>query len=206
MKSIIFQFVFVIFSFSCFTEDFLPKGDYSTIIVEPSKSAMEIFGTSKSVEEKKKVTLEIEKNPGEYNPSALLALSLYYLENNEIEKAAFWMRAAMFRTTVDIKLYEHPSLHNIISIFYGSINAQAKKYINTKEKAETYKNALISATKEIIAWDQNTPRSYDARWVCLHGTGALLNDSIPEFTPEQKEQIIKKERKLFEDANQSYLK
>lgn len=183
------------------------SGDYAKIEVTNSMNAVKILTNKVAATKssKKKIANQIENNPGAYNPAVLLSLCLYYMEVNEIEKSAFWCRAAIFRTAVDVRIHNDPSLKDIIPIFLDAYNQSLKKHIIPAKKEKEYVEALAKATKKIIQWDIETPRGYDDRWVCLHSVKAFMGGSIEEISIEQKEKIIEEERKHFIEANKDYL-
>lgn len=179
-----------------------PQGEYATINVKLSYDAVEILMSSFSLDTvKREIASEIEKKPGSYNPGALIALGNYYLTIGIFDKAAFWHRAGMLRTTIDLRIYNDPSLQDVIPILFHGINSENKIYLNKPNKVEAYKKGLVSAGKMLLDWDLETPRDYDDRWICLHSTQAILGGPLKKPTTEEKLAAIKEEHRLFKLHN-----
>lgn len=184
-----------------------PQGEYAKIDVKDSFEASQILlGDKSSLKEKKKWASKIEKTPGSYNPGALFALGLFYMAENDFKKAALYSRVAVFRAVIDVKFSQDASLEDVPTILFSRVHAALNQYVNTPEKKEAWKEALLEATKQTVNWDKSTPRNYDDRWVCLHSIGAFTEKSLKKMDPQEKQKIIEEERYLFLKENEKYFK
>ena len=181
-----------------------PMGDYATINVRKDMEIMELLSNDKvSKKEKLVVVQEIEENAGDFNPAVLASLSCYYLSNKDLKKGAFWARAALFRTIVDVKIHYDPSIEGISRMFYRGIAETGNKVIKTKAEQAKFISELKFAGAKIIDWDKRTPRNYDDRWVCLHSTKAFIETEIKNVSQEEKQKIIDKEYSILAEVCKS---
>lgn len=205
---LIFAIVFFGYSPFCLStasgEDIVvkPEGEYAQIDVKTSNEAAITLFFSNDALIKKSVARLVEENLDTYNPCALLGLAAYYIDEEDIEKAALYYRFAMFRAKVDLELAQDYSLGDVLSILHGRMQEHFKtsNFYKTNGLAP-YKKALITATPLIIAMDKRIPRNYDYRWACLNSIKAFTGGPIAKLTEEQKNGIIEKERQNFIEAS-----
>ena len=206
MKKIFFLFLFVFLVDSNFpawadTVFVKPQGDYAKIDVDVSNSVTEILmDETKNSHVKEKAALQIQKDPGSFTPMALLALGCYNISGNNLSKGAFWCRAAIFRATVDLKIYPDPSLTDVIPVMFSTMKTCAQKHINTPEKFAIWEKELRNVSKVLVTWDKKTPRHYDDRWACLHSARAFYDTHIQSVSRKEKDKIIAEEYRLFDIA------
>ena len=80
-----------------------PKGIYKEIEVESQNKVIEIFnGENKTL--KQQTVDVIVKNPNNYNPPVIYALSKELYDNNQKDEATFWFYVAQLRARYDANL------------------------------------------------------------------------------------------------------
>lgn len=178
-----------------------PKGEYATIDNKASHEAF-VMLVSKSIQPYFKFNManKVGTNPDIYNPSALLGLGIMRLRHKDYTQGAFFVRAALLRTYIDVQLSQDPSLQDL-----GQIMLQEVHNLVPNLNKEAFAKACNAVTDEVIAWDKEVPRNYDRRWVSLRSQGFHTNAPL-NYRPQSEEyQIIQDTYRLFTEENQSAL-
>jgi len=186
------------------TKTLQPVGEYAEIDVHKDTSAFEILKGPES-EEKKSLAEKIHQSPGDYGPFLLLYLGIYYLEKDNLSQALHYMRAGIFRATVDVDAAKDNSLVDILPIMNQLMSTAVGAFFQKNpDKEKEGLSALMEVSRHLMDWDFKTPRNYDARWPCLHSSkgikASVLNDvgaKTGYATKEEYNEILKKHRSLF---------
>lgn len=124
------------------------------------------------------------KNPGNYNPLALLALGIQCLRYNDYFYGALYTRAAILRAEIDIALSQDASLDTITENMLDQLHKTLPKLDNEK-----FNRAYKQVRGDTIAWDKGTPRNYDRRWASLYSSQEHLTYHNHTSEPTIIEQI-----------------
>lgn len=178
-----------------------PQGEIATISVEKSNNAYLVLRGGKPGD-KVKVAAEVDANPGDYHPYALLALGLHYITEKNFEKAAIYLRGAAFRAVVDVKASNDSSLQDVVPTMFESMQIHTRLYLTPSEN-QKYIDCLVKATENLINWDKMTPRNYDVRWASLHSIKASYGGNLNYASPAQYKKIVEDEYELFRQSAQS---
>ena len=144
-----------------------PKGIYKEIDVEKSNNVLEIL-KGENISLKTQVVDSIIKNPNEYNPPVLYALSKELYENNKKDEATFWFYLAQLRARYDANLCLDNSAKQAISILNNEYGPNINKY------AFENINFLETTVKKVVDFAKSNNENYDHRWLNLHGMDAVL--------------------------------
>ncbi|MCP5509267.1 MAG: hypothetical protein H7A39_02515 [Chlamydiales bacterium] len=174
-----------------------PKGEYASIDIKDSHEAF-VTLVSNSVQPIFQFNManRIGANPGIYNPSALLALGILRLRHKDYEQGAFFVRAALLRTYIDVQLSQDPSLQGL-----GQIMTQQVHQFVPNLNEEAFFKAWDAVAEEVITWDKEVPRLYDRRWASLHSIGFYTQKPLNYLPLSEEPRIIEEAHDLF--LNQS---
>ena len=162
-----------------------PKGEYATIDADQSSEAYANLVSKKSRPALRfHLANRIAANPGSYHPGALLGLGIMRLQYKDYDQGAFFVRAALLRTYVDIKLSQDTSLEDMAQVMMNEVYAHVP---NLDE--EKFQKAWDQVQDEVIAWDKEVPRNYDRRWASLRSRG-LFNQKPLNYLPLTEEAAI----------------
>lgn len=174
-----------------------PRGEFATIDVDKSWDVLMILkGETKG--NKKKTVENMIKNPGDYNPAALLWLGLYLLENKDYSQGALYIRLALFRCIVDVEAAKDPSLSDVQPIFWQSIAQFLANGRFNKEEITQIQLALKEQSKNVVSWDKATPRNYDVRWPCLHSIRGFTEEETGYSDPAEYQRILNQNYDKFD--------
>ena len=178
-------------------------GEYAEIDTRKDFSAIEILQGPES-EEKRILAEKIYQNPGSYSPFTLLYLGIYYLEKDSVYQALHYMRAGIFRATVDVEAAKDYSLEGILPLMTALMANTLHAFFQKNPHKKKELSALIEVSRHLMDWDSKTPRNYDVRWPCLHSMKAIKATVVNEVdaktgyaTKEEYNEILKKHRSLF---------
>lgn len=145
------------------------KGIYREIAagIESQTNAIDaLIGPDKTL--RQQTADNIMKNPNNYNPPVLYALSRMLFDNGQKEEACFWFYTAQLRARYDANLCLDTSAKQGVSALnneYGpAINEYAFQNIDFLEKTVSKVVDFVKANEE----------NYDHRWLNLTGMNAVL--------------------------------
>lgn len=142
------------------------SGEYAYINVKDSVEAFNALSNSgMRPSYREHLAQNILKNPGIYNPVALLGLGIQCLRYDDYFYGALYTRAALLRAQIDIRLSQDPSLASIPE----EMLSQVHKALPNLDR-EKLNLAWERITHDVIAWDKGTPRNYDRRWASLRSS------------------------------------
>ncbi len=163
-----------------------PKGEYATIDNKLSHEAfVTLVATSIQPYYKFHVANQVGAKPSLYNPSALLGLGIMRLRQKDYEQGAFFVRAALLRTYIDVQMSQDPSLQDLGQIMMQEMH----NFVPSLDK-EAFSKAWDAVTDEVIAWDKEVPRDYDRRWVSLRSQGFHSGAALNYRPASDEHQII----------------
>ncbi len=161
-----------------------PQGEFATIRVEPSNSEMKLLSKRDwaSIE-------RVTKNPGNYNPAVLYALSDALFRSDRKDDAVYWFYLGQLRARSDANKALDVSARQAVSV----LNQRYGKQINQYSFKDTERLRLT--VSKVISTDQSMPRDYDARWIALHGIDAFGSDKV-RFVPRNQWKAINDKTRL----------
>ncbi len=142
------------------------KGIFSEIEVDKHNETI-TFIQSEDKKQKKKTLKTVLKNPNDFNPPVLYALSQELFLQGDIDNATFWFYVAQLRARYDANLCMDNSAKQAVSVLnnvYGpDINKSAFQDINKLEKT----------VNKVVEFVRENNENYDHRWINLHGMWAF---------------------------------
>lgn len=176
MKKLSVLFLSMIFSISVVAGNasVSPKGEFASIDVKTQNKMFKKLSKGKSSYIEK-----VLEKPGEYNPSVLYALSDALFKKGRKDEAMFWFYAGQLRARSDANKSLDKSAGQGVRVLNQTYGMQINQY------AFTNIANLESTIDKVVAWDKRTPRSYDPRWIALHGMDAFTK-KVVAFEPGEK--------------------
>ncbi|MDB5936337.1 MAG: hypothetical protein JWQ01_3681 [Massilia sp.] len=153
-----------------------PTGEYAKIDVRLAQDTIKVL-SSGSAQEKDNAVALVLAHPENYVPPVFYAMSAVLFDLGKKDDAAFWFYAGQLRARFDANRCLDISARQAVGVLnqtYGTpINQYALKDMTKLE-------ALIP---RVVEWDKATPHNYDARWINLHGMGAVISGLSPASSP-----------------------
>lgn len=138
------------------------KGIFSEIEVEKHNEIISLL-QSEEISQKKLAIQTVLKNPNDFNPPVLYALSHELFFQDKKGEAAFWFYVAQLRARLDANLCMDNSAKQAVSVLnniYGpNINQYAFEDIEKLNKTVT----------SVVEYVRKNNENYDHRWINLHG-------------------------------------
>ena len=178
------------------------KSIYKEIDVARHNSAIEIFNGNN--QELKQQTIDsIIKDPNNYNPPVLFALSRELLIQDKIDEGAYWFCIAQLRGRYDANLcMDKSAIEALFKLMdeYGPVF-----YDYALQNIEKHQKIVSKAVNYVRANNEN----YDHRWINLHGIDAFsvsMGDKPLENELSQPKNKWKKIKKnTINDYYNSYM-
>ena len=143
-----------------------PVGVFATIDTSRTIGAIQILNSGKAYE-KSALLSEIESKPEFFAPPAFYAASREFAARGDLDKALFWFYAGQLRARFDANRCTDVSARSAV----GALNMQMPDSVRKHQfKIVDRLEALV---RSVLEWDERTPRSYDHRWINLHGMDAI---------------------------------
>lgn len=154
------------------------KGVFSEIVVDKHNEAIKTIG-EKDEKEKKQIIESIIKNPNDYNPPVLYALSRELFKQGDKDEATFWFYVAQLRARYNANLCMDNSAKQAVSVLNKEYGPDINKYaFQDIDKLEKIVNKVVSFVRL-------NNENYDNRWINLHGMWAVQAGLSDE--PETRE-------------------
>lgn len=155
-----------------------PKGVFADIQVEKHNMIIKNLQTPDKVQKQQAID-SVLKNPNDYNPPVLYALSRELFLQEKKDEACFWFYTAQLRARYSANLCMDNSAVQATSILtneYGpAINSYALKDIDKLEKT----------VNKVVDFVRSNNENYDQRWINLHGMWAVLSAQEDEQETRQ---------------------
>jgi hypothetical protein len=150
-----------------------PTGVYAEIDTRLATDTIEAL-TAGNEKKRAEAIAAIEANPAEYAPPVFYVLSQVLFEQGDEDRAAFWFYAGQLRARFDVNRCAEESARQAVA----ALNQQFGPAINQ----HTFKDIpkLEELIPRVVEWDRETARSYDHRWINLHGLGVFLLAAEPD--------------------------
>jgi len=150
-----------------------PTGVYAEIDTRLANETVEALAGAEQA--KREATIAaIKAHPEKYAPAVFYVLSHVLFGQGEKEEAAFWFYAGQVRARFDANRCAEVSARQAVAALNQQFGGPINQYtIQDIPKLE----ALI---ERVLAWDRETPHSYDHRWINLYGMGVFLAAQDPE--------------------------
>jgi len=160
-----------------------PKGEFASIDTSTS------IATIKSIQANDAATIDsVVSSPGKFAPPVLYALSSALFDPGKKREAMFWFYAGQLRARSDANKSLDPSAKQAMTVLNDQYGPKINKFAFTD--IENLKKTI----NDVIEWDKKTERSYDARWIALHGMDSLTESKVRFAPPSQWEEIDTKTR------------
>ena len=154
------------------------KGVFSEIEVDKQNETIKTL-QGKDKKQKKQTIETVIKNPNDYNPPVLYALSQELFLQEDKDKATFWFYVAQLRARYDANLCMDNSAKQAVSVLNNQYGPDINKYaFQDIEKLEKTVN-------EVVDFVRTNNENYEHRWINLHGMWAVQAGLSDE--PETRE-------------------
>lgn len=155
-----------------------PKGEFAEINISKSQQAMDAITSGKG-----ETINAILEAPNDYAPPVLYLISAIMFDNDYEDQATFWFYVAQLRARSDANKSGDETAHAAVSQLNQRFGAKITPY--SMSNPERLK-AIVS---QVLEWDGEQKRNYDARWIALQSKDVLTESTI-DFAPKQKWQEI----------------
>ena len=143
-----------------------PKGIYAEIDVEISNGLVNFLSRGEG-EVKMKAAEEVLKNPNNYNPTVLFALSEVLFNADKKNEACFWFYVAQLRGRYDVNRCMDKTAASGLDV----LNESYGKIINLYSFKDIRK--LKETVSQVVHYVRTNEEKYDPRWMNLHGMEAI---------------------------------
>jgi len=144
----------------------VPSGVYATIDTKPDIATVQLirFGSGKEASD---MADRVTRNASGFSPAVLFALSEWYYKQGNIEQAIFWLNAAGLRGRFDASICTDTSAKSAV--------AELSQLVPMDIYRQQFQdlNRIRAIVDKVVAWDAQTPATYDHRWISLHGLKAM---------------------------------
>lgn len=151
------------------------------------------------IKEKGPVIDKVLDHPENYNPTVLYALAWQLFRQGHHKTALFWNYAAQLRAHSDAAKSGDDTSAGFIPKIDQRLGRHIAKY------AHDHRQQAEEAVTKVLAWDQQTPRNYDPRWIALQGVDAFYKKQVAFADKSQWEQIDAETRAGFADMIEKQL-
>lgn len=143
-----------------------PKGIYKEIdVAKHNATVATLNGNDKKL--KQQIIDSVLKNPNNYNPPVIYALSRELFSQGQKDEATFWFYVAQLRARYDANLCMDNSAKQAVSVLNGEYGPEINKYafqdIDQLEKTVT----------KVVEFVRGNEENYDHRWINLYGMDAI---------------------------------
>jgi hypothetical protein len=155
-----------------------PKGEFASI------DTLSVGSTIKAVLANDGATIDsVVSSPGKYAPPVLYALSSVLFDAGRKQEGVFWFYAGQLRARSDANKSLDPSAKQAMAVLNDQYGPKINKFAFSD--IENLKKTI----NDVSEWDKRTERSYDARWIALHGMDSLTESKI-RFAPSSQWEVI----------------
>ncbi|MGF1512554.1 MAG: hypothetical protein ACFB5Z_02490 [Elainellaceae cyanobacterium] len=150
------------------------QSEFSEIDVANQNETFEelLTGSESSIE-------AVLTSPDDFNPPVLYALSRALFESGREEEAMFWFYTGQLRARSDANKSLDVSARAAVDVLNREFGTPINQY------AFGDIERLRSTVEAVVARDRAASRSYDPRWILLHGMDAFSGETI-RFEPESQ--------------------
>ncbi|GGB50622.1 hypothetical protein GCM10011502_24690 [Oceanisphaera marina] len=159
-------------------QDVKLKGEFAQIDVAKSQQAMDAITGGNG-----DIINDILKSPNDYAPPVLYLISAIMFDNDYQEQATFWFYAAQLRARSDANKSADNTAHAAVSQLNQRFGAKITPY------AMSNPDRLKAIVNQVLEWDGEQNRNYDARWIALQSKDVLTESKV-NFAPRDKWQEI----------------
>lgn len=159
-------------------QEVVPKGEFAQIDIRKSQEAMDTItgGNPNAIN-------DILQSPNDYAPPVLYLISAIMFDNDYQEQATFWFYAAQLRARSDANKSGDDTAHQAVSQLNQRFGAKITPYSMSNPKR------LQAIVGQVLEWDEEQTRNYDARWVALQSKDVMTEEKV-NFAPRNKWQEI----------------
>lgn len=160
------------------SQEVVPKGEFAQIDIKKSQDAMDTItgGNPNAIN-------DILQTPNDYAPPVLYLISAIMFDNDYQDQATFWFYAAQLRARSDANKSGDETAHQAVSQLNQRFGAKITPYSMSNP------TRLQSIVGQVLEWDEEQTRNYDARWVALQSKDVMTEDKV-DFAPRDKWQEI----------------
>ena len=156
----------------------VPKGEFASIDISKSQQAMDAIANGKA-----DTINTVLKAPNDYAPPVLYLVSAIMFDNKYEDQGTFWYYAAQLRARSDANKSGDDTAHAAVSQLNQRFGAKITPYSMNNPAL------LQGIVNQVLEWDAEQTRNYDARWVALQSKD-VLSESKVDFAPKQQWQEI----------------
>ena len=117
--------------------------------------------------------------PNDYAPPVLYLISAIMFDNEYQDQATFWFYAAQLRARSDANKSGDDTAHAAVSQLNQRFGANITPYSMSNPER------LKGIVSQVLEWDTEQTRNYDARWIALQSKDVLTESTI-DFAPKAK--------------------
>ena len=176
-----------------------PIGIYAEIDIQKSNNALKTLLTEES-NERSKVLDEVIKNPNDYNPTVLYALSDVLFNSEKKDLACFWFYVAQLRARYDANLCMDESAKSGVSLLNERFGPNINKYAFTDIKK------LEETINKVVEFVRTNEENYDHRWLNLHGMDAMIASLDEEGEKKEKQKELSQPKKRWKKIKEKTIK
>lgn len=151
-----------------------PKGEFATLPFQQTRDTVDslISGDHQTLE-------RVLTDPNRYTPPVLFALAHRLYQQGDITPAMFWYYTAQLRARSDANKSLDPTTQQGVTELSNQFARNINRY------ALSHLDELAITMGHVLEWDSRTQRTYDPRWVALHGQDAYSKTQIA-FKPKSE--------------------
>lgn len=142
-------------------------------------------------------------DPGGSCPPVLMTVAALLFAAGNHELGASWFYTAQLRARGDANRCTDPTAAAACDVLTATYGPPINRW-TFREHPEL----VLGFAERAVAWDAATPRTYDHRWIALHGLAAFGHDPGPVSIPDEawpaaarrtREEFLAGARELFDD-------
>lgn len=182
MRSMFLVILFFIQALTVNAQSAVLKGEFAAIqVAESNKMAARVLGKDQSAID------TVIKAPGAYTPPVLYVLSQALFDAGNKKDAVFWFYVGQLRAKSDANKALDTSSKQAVAILN-------QRFYEINHYALRDSNRLFNTIDKVLKFDRENPRSYDPRWIALHGMDVFSKSKVA-FSPRAEwPEIDKKTR------------
>jgi len=155
------------------------RGAYASIDMRGTDELLgrlrQAYGSDKRV-----AMREVAGRPAIVMPPVFYALGSALAEERP-EDAVYWYQCGRIRAVYDALRCRDKTARNALNIVRRLLSPELQKEMFYR------RDRLVRLAEKAVAWDLDTPRSYDQRWPALYGDAAKTSDGSEDLQVPESE-------------------
>ncbi|WP_024871737.1 hypothetical protein [Tolumonas lignilytica] len=136
-----------------------PQGEYRLLPWETTRRQVDAL-----LQGDQNMLLSVQNKPNAVTPPVLFALAYQLYQQQHYHDAMFWFYTAQLRARSDANKSLDASVQQGVTKLSEQFGSEIAAY-GLSHPAE-----MEAAMRQTLTWDKTAQRSYNPRWVALHGT------------------------------------